>query len=133
MDIDKRNLIVYDMITGTKFVLRAAKTVTRDMWLTKSCLLIQQAKKDISNQLAARSRSTSEPTELARAASFSRKAMFRKEREGSKRKVKRPSSSTGVRENAEDMVRICSVNLSVIYLQCFIFFVFCWKFSVIYW
>ena len=128
MDIDKRNLIVYDMITGTKFVLRAAKTVTRDMWLTKSCPLIQQAKKDISNQLAARSRNASEPTKLARAASFSQKAMFRKEREGSKRKVKRLSSSTGVRRDGEDFLSKLISNLPAMFQ-----YFFCISFSVIYW
>lgn len=90
MDKDKRNLIVYDMPTGTKFLLRAVKSSVRDTWLEKSNDLIQKAKKAVSSELASRVRSTSEPLE-------SKKASFRKDREGSKRKAKRPSSSSGVR------------------------------------
>lgn len=107
MDKDRRNLIVYDMATGTKFILKCSKSSVRDQWLNKSTLLIQRAKLDISKDLASRVRSTSEPAELARSFSFSRKSVFR--REGSRGKVKRPSSSTGVNPAAahgpEEIVR----------------------------
>lgn len=105
MDRDKRNLIVYDMVTGTKFLLQAVKSSTRDAWLTKSNHLIQQAKVAISKELASRVRSSSEPPELAHSFTLTRKSVFRRD---SKRKVKRPSSSTGVRtapQGNEEMVR----------------------------
>lgn len=105
-DRDRRNLIVYNMATGTKFVLKCIKSSIRDYWLNKSSLLIQRAKLDLSKELASRVRSASEPAELARSFSFSRKSVFR--REGSKGKVKRPNSSTGVNPAAvhanEEMV-----------------------------
>lgn len=106
MDRDRRNLIVYDMVTGTKFLLRAVKPSIRDVWLDKSSEHIQKAKKCISNELALRVRSTSEPTELAHTFSFAKKAMFRRESKG---KVKRPRSSTGVHsapQGSEDVVRL---------------------------
>lgn len=108
MDTQKRNIIIYDMITGTKFTLCAAKTSIRDNWLNQSGHLIQQAKKELSKQLASHSsHSSSEPVEP-----FTRKSsMFRKEREGSgsRRKGSRPGSSTGVRVTSpasEEMVGI---------------------------
>ena len=106
MDREKRNLIVYDMVTGTRFLLRAGKTSTRDTWLDRSSLLIQQAKMEMSKELASRARSVSEPADLIRTFSFSRKSVFRRDREESRRKAKRPSSSTGVRpaQTAEEMV-----------------------------
>lgn len=107
MDSAGRNLIVYDMVTGSKFLLRAGKTVIRDAWLERANLLIQQAKMDLSEDLASRARSASEPAELARSFSFSRKSVFRRDREDSRRKPKRPSSSTGVNPAAhtcEEMV-----------------------------
>ena len=106
MDRERRNLIVYDMVTGTKFLLRASKTPSRDLWLERSTDLIQKAK--TSSDLINRARSTSEPTELAHTFNFARKSMFRRDKDGSKGKVKRPSSSTGVRpvlQGSEEMVR----------------------------
>lgn len=100
MDKGRCNLIVYDMVTGTKFILKAAKPDIRDNWLEKSSLLIQRAKLDISKELASRARSVSEPAELARSFSF-----FRRDGESSRRKVKRPSSSTGVNPAREEIVR----------------------------
>lgn len=113
MDSGKRNLIVYDMVTGTKYLLRAAKSTSRDLWLNKSNALSLKAKKEISEELAtSRTRSASEPMEFARSFSF-----FRREREGSKRKSKRPTSSTGLRrpsQSNEEVVGISRVsNLSV--------------------
>ena len=110
MDIDRRNLIVYDMVTGTKFLLRAAKTSLRDSWLNHSSGLIQKAKKDLAARKASRSRCASEPVEFSRTNSFSRgKAAIKREREGSsRRRLKRPSSSSGVRmvsPGSEEMVR----------------------------
>ena len=95
MDRDKRNLIVYDMVTGTKFLLRASKPSVRNTWLDRSNLLIEEAKQLVSTE---RSRSSSEPPELAGLRKSHRGK--EKEREGPKRKLKRPSSSTGTRESS---------------------------------
>ena len=94
MDRDKRNLIVYDMVTGTKFLLRAPKTSIRNTWLDRANQLIEAAKQLVSTE---RSRSSSEPPDLVRPLS-SQKSGRGKEREGSKRRLKRPGSSSGVRE-----------------------------------
>lgn len=106
MDRDQRNLIVYDMVTGTKFVLRAAKPSIRDVWLDRSCDLIQRAKQSVSSEMAVRVRSSSEPAELVHTFSFSRKGTSRRDKEGSKGRIKRPSSSTGVHPppQGEEMV-----------------------------
>ncbi len=101
MDRDKRNLIVYDMVTGTKFLLRASKPSLRNVWLDRANLLIEEAKQ-LATTERSRSRSNSEPPEVL-AQSLSMRKGWRKERErdgGSKRKIKRPSSSTGVRETS---------------------------------
>lgn len=92
MDKERRNLIVYDMVTGTKFILRASKASIRDQWLDRSNLLIQKAKQDVSMEMASRVRSASEPAELARSFSFSRKSVFHRDGE---RKNKRSRSSIG--------------------------------------
>ena len=101
MDREKLNLIVYDMVAGTRFILRAAKTAIRDDWLSESSQLMQKAKLDMSKELASRVRSASEPADLARSFSFSRKSVFRKEREDSRRRSKRPKSSSGVNHAAQ--------------------------------
>ena len=93
MDKERRNLIVYDMVTGTKFILRASKPTIRDQWLEKSNLLIQKAKQDVSMEMALRVRSASEPAEFAHSFSLSRKSVFRRDGE---RKNKRSKSSIGV-------------------------------------
>ena len=96
-DKDKRNLIVYDMLTGSRYLLRASKPSLRDSWLEKSSQLIQKAKADLSKELALRSRSVSEPAEFARSFSFSKNKHRRDRDEARRSRVKRPSSSTGVR------------------------------------
>ena len=44
MEHTKRNIIIYDMQTGTKFILRAQTTSIRNSWLEKSNQLIRKAK-----------------------------------------------------------------------------------------
>lgn len=41
MDPQKKNLIIYDMKSGTKFILTATKTSVREQWLTHTQKLIQ--------------------------------------------------------------------------------------------
>ena len=41
MDPQKRNVIIYDMNSGTKFTLTAAKSSVREQWLSHSQKLIQ--------------------------------------------------------------------------------------------
>ena len=111
MDPNRLNIITYDMLTGTKFILRAPKTSVRDKWLAKANELIRLAKKEAADSLNTRNRSSSEPNEyLSRTSSFSRKSMFKRDREGSKRRsTKRPHSSTGIRgasSSPEEQVRI---------------------------
>lgn len=106
MDREKRNLIVYDMVAGTRFILRAIKPVVRENWLSESSQLMQKAKLDMSKELASRVRSASEPAELARSFSFSRKSVFRREKEDSKRKSRRPKSSSGVNPRAAGSVEV---------------------------
>ena len=43
MDPKKKNLIIYDMNSGTKFTLTAAKSSMREQWLSKTQKLIQVA------------------------------------------------------------------------------------------
>ena len=99
MERERRNLIVYNMATGTKFLLRASKSSVRDTWLNWTNLLIEEAKRQVSTE---RSRSSSEPPEL----SLPHKGHTlhhggkEREREGPKKKLKRPSSSTGTRESS---------------------------------
>ncbi|CAI8009161.1 Kalirin, partial [Geodia barretti] len=66
MDPQKKNLIIYDMNSGTKFTLTAAKSSMREQWLSKTQKLIQSAKADTSRSAADnKSRAASEPPELA--------------------------------------------------------------------
>ena len=44
MDHERRNLIVYDRVTGTKVLLRASKPAIRNAWLDRANLLIEDAK-----------------------------------------------------------------------------------------
>ena len=87
------------MVSGTKFILRALKPSMRDHWLAKSSSLIQQAKTMICNQMTKRYRSVSEPVELTRGLNFSLSRLhgLRRERNGFRRKTKRPSSSGAMR------------------------------------
>ena len=96
MDSLRRNIIIYDMFRGTKFILRASKTSVRDHWLSQSADLIQEAKIKVANMLS-RQRSDSDPNEyLSRSPSLSmQRSMIRKDRE--KRNHLRPNSSTGFR------------------------------------
>ena len=41
MDPQKKNLIIYDMNSGTKFTLTAAKSSMREQWLSHTQKLIQ--------------------------------------------------------------------------------------------
>lgn len=41
MDPQKKNLIIYDMNSGTKFILTATKTSVREQWLIRTQKLIQ--------------------------------------------------------------------------------------------
>jgi len=98
MDDLRRNIIIYEMLTGTKFILRAQKTSIRDLWLTQSNDLIQKANTEVANILS-RQRSSSVPGEYpSRSPSFAQRSTIRKDREVPKTKsLRRPHSSTGIR------------------------------------
>lgn len=98
MDDLRRNIIIYEMLTGTKFILRAPKTSIRDLWLTQSNDLIRKANTEAANMLS-RQRSSSVPGEYpSRSPSFAQRSTIRKDREVPKtRSLRRPHSSTGVR------------------------------------
>ena len=99
MDPGRLNIITYDMVTGTKFILRAPKTSIRDMWLARANELIRLAKQN--NTGFMRGRSASEPGEhLSRTPTFMRRSMLSK-RESTKRKS-RPSSSSGRRSGSPE-------------------------------
>ena len=54
MEATKRNIIIYDMQTGTKFILRAQNMSTRNSWLEKSNQLIRKAKIEAARTLTVR-------------------------------------------------------------------------------
>ena len=93
MDGLRRNIIIYDMLRGTKFILRASKTSVRDHWLSQSADLIQEAKIKVANMLS-RQRTSSDPNEyVSRSPSLSlQRSMTRRDRE--KRNHLRPLSSS---------------------------------------
>ena len=110
MDANKQNIIIYEMLSGTKFILKALKTSTRDSWLTTANELIRTAKRESVNNLTVRGRSSTDPLEyILRSPILGRK--LKRDREGSSRRrsMKRPHSSTGPRESVtatEDQVRV---------------------------
>lgn len=109
MDPNKQNIIIYEMLTGTKFILKVLKTSTRDSWLSKANELIRKAKRESANNLTSRGRSFTDPLEyILRSPGVTRK--LKRDREGSSRRrsMKRPSSS-GPRDSitsSEDQVRV---------------------------
>ena len=54
MEPTKRNIIIYDMQTGTKFILRAQNMSIRNSWLEKSNQLIRKAKMEAAKTLTVR-------------------------------------------------------------------------------
>ena len=54
MEHTKRNIIIYDMQTGTKFILRAQSTSVRNSWLEKSNQLIRKAKMEAAKTMTIR-------------------------------------------------------------------------------
>lgn len=99
MDPQKRNLIIYDMQSGTKFILQSLKSSVRDQWLARTQQLVVAAKAAAQSMLAPnRTRSASEPVEfLSRSPGIARK--LRKEGQVVKRlgqgTLKRPGSGDG--------------------------------------
>ncbi len=112
MDPGRLNIITYDMVTGTKFILRAPKTSVRDRWLSRANELIRLAKQN--NTGFMRGRSASEPGEsLARTPTFMRRSVFK--RESTKRKSRPPSSSGRRSVTPEQQVRNLSCELYNLY------------------
>lgn len=95
MDPSKLNIITYDMLTGTKFILRAPKTSVRDSWLTRANELIRLAKQSGGGLL--RGRSSSEPAEggVQRTPTFTRRSVFKRESTKRKSVSSRPTSASG--------------------------------------
>lgn len=54
METTKRNIIIYDMQTGTKFILRAQTMLIRNSWLEKSNQLIRKAKMEAAKTMTIR-------------------------------------------------------------------------------
>ena len=112
MDPGHLNIITYDLLTGTKFILRAPKTSVRDTWLHRANELIQAAKQR--STFTPRGRSSSEPAGeySPRSPSFMRRAVLK--RESSKRKsVSRPQSGSGSRRQSTSPEQHVSMHVIV--------------------
>ena len=93
MDPQKRNLIIYDMQSGTKFILQSLKSSVRAQWLARTQELVVAAK--AASLPPNRTRSVSEPVEfLSRSPGIARKV--KKEGQAGRHlgqgTLKRPSS-----------------------------------------
>ncbi len=102
MDPSKLNIITYDMLTGTKFILRAPKTSVRDNWLARANELIRLAKQSGGGPL--RGRSASEPGEggVQRTPTFTRRGVFKRESTKRKSVNSRPMSASGRGHRSHD-------------------------------
>ena len=74
MEHTKRNIIIYDMQTGTKFILRAQTTSVRNSWLEKSNQLIRKAKMEAAKTMTIRTPPT-EPRRRQRPKSASARVL----------------------------------------------------------
>ena len=113
MDPGRLNIITYDMLTGTKFILRAPKTSVRDTWLNRANELIQAAKRR--STFMPRGRSTSEPAGeyFPRSPSFMRRAVLKRESTKRTKSVSRPQSGSGSRRQSSSPEQHVSVHVIV--------------------